>query len=105
VMRSQKQTSNSQNKSHDITNSRSRRFRSHVYIFIITLPYILLIDLAELFYLEDNPALQNVDVMTDAGESVASTAFTRYTATLSAMSRTSKQVSVLLRDACNLCLT
>jgi len=49
----------------------------------------------QLFYMEDNPALQNIDVMTDAGESVVSTAFTRYTAAPSASqsskSRASKQ--------------
>lgn len=70
-----------------------------IYIFLIASHYTLLIDPAELFYLEDNQALQNVDVITDAGESVISTTFTRYTATVSATSRTSKRVAVLVRGA------
>jgi hypothetical protein len=63
-------------------------------MFVIALCFILLIGQVELFYMEDNPALQNIDVMTDAGESVVSTAFTRYTAAPSA-SQSSKQVPML----------
>lgn len=94
-MKSPKRTSNFQNRPHDIANSKSKKFRSHVYIVIIDPHFILLTGQIELFYMEDNPALQNIDIMTEAGESVVSTAFTRYTAAPTATSRSSKQVSML----------
>jgi elongator complex protein 1 len=46
------------------------------------------------FYMtEDDPNLHNVEIMTEAGESVAGTAFTRYTIAPSALSKRSKQTN------------
>lgn len=43
------------------------------------------------FYMtEDDPGLHNVEMMTEAGESMAGTAFTRYTAAPSTFSKRSK---------------
>jgi hypothetical protein len=50
------------------------------------------------FYMEDNVALHDVDMLTDAGDSVVSTAFTRYTKAPSTSSRVSKCVHHSLCD-------